>query len=51
MLTAEQVVVDVRTPGEYTSGHLPGADNVPRPVPAPPGPWTGGSAASPDLSS
>ncbi|WP_405495820.1 rhodanese-like domain-containing protein [Streptomyces sp. NBC_00096] len=26
---AEFVIVDVRTPGEYASGHLPGALNVP----------------------
>ncbi|MDT0344407.1 rhodanese-like domain-containing protein [Streptomyces litchfieldiae] len=26
---AELTVVDVRTPGEYASGHLPGAHNVP----------------------
>lgn len=25
----ELVIVDVRTPGEYASGHLPGAQNIP----------------------
>ncbi|MFI0150062.1 rhodanese-like domain-containing protein [Streptomyces lydicus] len=26
---AELIVIDVRTPGEYASGHLPGAHNIP----------------------
>jgi rhodanese-related sulfurtransferase len=32
MVSTDQVLIDVREPGEYASGHLPGAINLPRGV-------------------